>query len=87
MTSAVLDARYLNRCSRELAGSWSVEPVPFFCECADLECRTTVWLTVADYDSLLAGGATIVAAGHELPELEPALLARVHGVGATTPAG
>jgi hypothetical protein len=78
------DARYLNRCSRELI-PYSLEPAPFFCECDAVDCRAAVWLTVRAYDELVASGAHVLAEGHDSPELASTLLERI-AVAAEPPA-
>jgi hypothetical protein len=37
----------------------------FTCECGAPECRSTVSLTLAEYEALRAGGLPVLAPGHE----------------------
>src|SRR5436190_1722456 len=42
-------------------------PRPFLCECDGRDCRTVVWLTLTEYDTVRGvGDSFIVAPGHQL---------------------
>lgn len=71
------NAREVNRQTCELSPAGSVEPGAFVCECVDLACYTTVWLTADEYDSLVASGQLVLAAGHDPPRLDEALRERL----------
>ncbi len=49
------------------------QPVPFFCECADLGCRQAIWLPLEDYDHHTQAGEPILADGHARGHLAAAL--------------
>jgi hypothetical protein len=47
------------------------EKVGFVCECGDLDCSATIYLTVQEYEAVRAGPARFVLLpGHELPSAE-----------------
>jgi hypothetical protein len=60
--------RQVNDLIREgLRGRPTASPIGFFCECAMLDCFTTVWLTGEDYDARrLYPKWAPLAPGHEL---------------------
>lgn len=47
------------------------EPIRFRCECAQMDCRTILTLTVAEYESVRDNPRRfLVAHGHETPDAE-----------------
>jgi hypothetical protein len=56
--------RRVNDEIRRMSPAYTGEPVPFFCECTP-GCFHPVWLSVADYDELVADSdAPLLSAGH-----------------------
>jgi hypothetical protein len=57
-------ARHVNDELGRLSPPDSADPVPFFCECTP-GCFHPVWLSVTEYDSLVADtDAPLLSAGH-----------------------
>ena len=66
----------LFRAANERMAEWeeqhTSEPAePYFCECADRDCREKVWLHQHDYEAVRADPRRFfVVAGHEIPDVE-----------------
>ena len=66
----------LFRVANERMAAWdeqhAEEPAePYFCECADTECREKVWLHKAEYEAVRANSRHFFAvSGHEVPDVE-----------------
>jgi hypothetical protein len=66
----------LFRAANERMAGWeeqhTEEPAePYFCECADPECREKVWLHQHEYESVRSDSRRFFAvAGHEIPDVE-----------------
>ena len=65
----------LERAAEEIVGSEAEDtPVPFLCECPQLECTQVVRLTLAEYERVRSGSRQGLAAlGHEDPSIENVL--------------
>jgi hypothetical protein len=47
------------------------QPEPYFCECADLDCREKVSLQEAEYEAVRSDARRfLVVTGHEIPDVE-----------------
>ena len=66
----------LFRVANERMAKWeeqhTEEPAePYFCECADPECREKVWLHQHEYETVRASSRRFFAvSGHEIPDVE-----------------
>jgi hypothetical protein len=76
-TEAALHARVLNQRTRHTLPPRSEEPGAFFCECSNVRCYVTVWLTADRYDEVVAAAGFVLADGHEPPELDHDLRAQL----------
>ncbi|GEM_PF-3333643 len=64
--------RSLNRRIRLLVVPFEAErdlrPLPFVCECADDRCVASVFVSVAEFDAICAGGEhRLIVPGHQAP--------------------
>jgi hypothetical protein len=64
-----VDRRTVNDYRRRAFGKAPTKEVAFVCECADVDCRRAVLLTVAEYDEAIASGHPIVVdSSHRPPD-------------------
>jgi hypothetical protein len=56
--------RAVNDDVRKAVHADAFDRIPFFCECSDQACYQPLWLTLAEYDRLVAGNAFGLAPGH-----------------------
>jgi hypothetical protein len=60
--------RTVNASMRALSGSFPrSEPIPFFCECHDPDCFSTVWMTADIFDATIAGHTGWMLVEHHDP--------------------
>jgi hypothetical protein len=72
----IVNNEALFRAANERMAEWeeqhTSEPAePYFCECADPDCRDKVWLHQHEYERVRADPRRFfVVAGHEIPDVE-----------------
>jgi hypothetical protein len=72
----IVNNEALFRAANERMAAWdeqhTSEPTePYYCECADRDCREKVWLHQHEYEAVRADPRRFfVVAGHEIPDVE-----------------
>jgi hypothetical protein len=63
--------REVNERVSELAEAGRIDPIPFLCECSEMECDEMIELGRAEYEGIRSSpNLFVVATGHEISEIE-----------------